>query len=182
MKTLRTIALLTVLASMLFAAGAQAATIGVYFGQNRMPWKTAAPNQSFDIWIIVKNVDSTIDAVDYKLTLPTQVIVTDPGFSDTGLHIGNASTGYAVGLGACIPSFNDHEIVIQHMTAYAFTLFPQFDVTITAFEGSTQETPTAPRFSNCAGGFFDLDVENGIIIGTTTAGDSESFGAIKALY
>ena len=54
MKTLRTIALLTVLASFLFAAGAQAApTIGVYFGPNQMPWKTAAPNQPFDIWIIV---------------------------------------------------------------------------------------------------------------------------------
>lgn len=182
MKTLRTIALLTVLASFLFAAGAQAApTIGVYFGPNQMPWKTAAPNQPFDIWIIVKDIESTIDAVEYKLNLPTQVIVTDLGFPSAGIRIGSGSTGWAYGLGACVPAFNGMEIVIQQMSAYAFTLFPEFDVTITAYEGQ-QVTPAAPRFSNCHGSIVDLDTEGGILIGTTTSSEAVSFGAIKALY
>ncbi len=182
MKTLRTIALFTVLASMLFAAGAQAApTIGVYFGPDQTPWKTAAPNQPFSIWVIVKDLESTIDAVEYKLTLPTQVVVSNFGWPDGGIQIGSPSTGFAVGLGSCVPAFNGLDIVVQQMTAYAFTLFPAFNVTISAYEGQ-QVTPAAPRFSNCHGTITDLQAENGILVGTTTGTDSASFGAIKALF
>lgn len=182
MKTLRTIALFTVLASVLFAAGAKAApTIGVYFGPDQMPWKTAAPNQPFQIWVILKDIESTIDAVEYKLNLPTQVVVTDLGFPDGGIRIGSSSTGYAFGIGSCVPAFNGLEVVVQQMTAYAFTLFPEFNVTITAYEGQ-QVTPAAPRFSNCHGTITDLQSDNGILVGTTTATDASSFGAIKALF
>lgn len=183
MKTLRKIALLTVLASTLLATAAQAApTIGVYFGQQKWPWFTAAPNQPFDIWVVVKDVNNTIDAVDYKLNLPVQVIITDLGFADGYLRIGTSSTGYAVGLGDCVPSFGDDEVVIQHMTAYVFSTFPQFNVTFSGFQGSSQESPAAPRYSNCSGGIFDLDTEGGILVGTTVDTEAQSFGAVKALY
>lgn len=183
MKTLRKIALLTVLASTVFASVAQAApTIGVYFGEQKWPWFTAAPNQPFDIWVIVKDVDSTIDGVEYKLNLPVQVIITSLGFSEDYLRIGSSSMGYAVALGECIPSFGDHEVVVQRMQAYAFGTFPQFDVTLTAFESPQPENPTAPRYSNCVGDLFDLDTEGGVLVGTTVDNEAASFGAIKALY
>lgn len=182
MKTLRTIALFTVLASMLFAAGAQAApTIGVYFGADQTPWKTAAPNQPFDIWVILKDIDNTVNAVEYKLNLPTQVIISNPGWPAGVIQIGAPSTGYAVALGECVPAFNGLEVVVQHMTAYVFTLFPEFNVTLTAYEGQ-QVTPAAPRFANCNGTITNLQADNGILIGTFTGTDSASFGAIKALF
>jgi hypothetical protein len=183
MKTLRKIALLTVMASTLFTTVAQAApTIGVYFGEEKWPWLTAAPNQPFDIWVIVRNVEGTINAVDYKLNLPDKVIITDMGFGDSYLHLGSPSTGFAVGLGSCMVSLGDDEIVVQRIRAYVFSTFPQTAVTLTAFEGSQQESPTAPRYSNCAGGIFDMDTEDGILVGTTVDNEAASFGAVKALY
>ena len=183
MKTLRMIALVAVLATMLFAVGAQAApTIAVKFGPNQMPWWTAQPNQPFDIWVIAKGIDGVVDAVEYKLNLPSQLIITNYGWPDGSFYLGSNANGYAVGLGDCVPNFGDDQIVVQRITAYAFTVFPEFDVTLTAYEGPQAETPTAPRYSNCSGGVFDMIAEDGLVVGTMVPVQSESFGAIKALY
>jgi hypothetical protein len=188
MKTLRTLFAVTLVVTLLAAstAMAQGPTISVYFGPNQESVSQAQTGTQFKIWIVLSNINDTVNAVEYKLTLPPEVAIVDPGLYPGAIDVGNASTGSAIGLPECLPVFDSMDpmyqtLVVAEMTAVAVADFPAFNVTITEFTGSPQDPGTAPRYSNCESQLTNLTPEGGTLQ-SSVGSESASWSAVKSLY
>ncbi len=188
MKHLRKFALFVVLGSLLLAtaAEAQTPTIGVYFGPNRVSSTNVVPNTQFKIWVMLTGMNDAINAVEYKLNLPSNVVVLQYDYYGANpLVFGSTADGVAVGFGECVPLFpgptTSTELVVAELTAMAITSFPSTPVTITRYEGNPQSPSTAPRYNTCDGTLIDLVSSDGALF-SSVAVENTTFGAVKALY
>jgi hypothetical protein len=187
MKNLRALFAVSFVVALLVAASAMAApTITVSFGPNQDINSQAKTLNPFKIWVVMSNINDTVNAVEYKINLPAEVVVQDPGLFPGAIDLGSASTGSAIGLPACQTVYDvmgsqyDH-LVVAEMTAIAVSDFPSFNVTVTPFTGSPQDMGTAPRYSNCDGVLTNLTPVSGTL-SSSVPGESSSWSQVKALY
>lgn len=186
MKTLRTFFAVSLLVSLLAASTAMAApTLSVYFGPNQESNSLAQTGTPFKIWIVMSEINDTVNAVEYKLNLPPEVVITDDGLYPGAIDLGNATTGSAIGLPECLTVFDaiagSETLVVAEMTAVTVSDFGASAVTLTPFTGSPQDPATAPRFSNCDGALTNLLPNNGTLSSSVPT-ESESWSAVKSLY
>lgn len=189
MKTLRMFAAFALVAMSLFAVAAEAQEIAVYFGSEMSSSKQVKPFQPFDIVIMVDNIDDTISAVEYRLSLPDDIIVQDETYwNNTQLVIGgaNAADGTAIALGECVNLAEalgqETSIVVATLQAFAVDTFSQAAVTISEFTGTPSNPGTAPRYVNCASTIINLAPVNGTLEGVTVATTQSSFSKVKSLF
>ena len=184
MKSLRTILLLTLAVFVLAAPMAQAQTIGVYFGPDQASNARVQPFKEFKIWVILSQIEDSVNAVEYKMTLPAQVAVLDAGMYPGSVDFGNEAQGIALGLGECVNVYTapglSETLVIAEMTVMAVQEFGDFNITLTAFTGG--EAPgSVPRYSSCDHNLVDMVVSDGILA-SSVATDETSWGAVKSLF
>ena len=188
MKSLRTISLLAVVATVLIASAAQAVptgTLAVYIGDENHEAATIKPNTPTPLNIYVEGIDDTIYAVDYKIGLPPDLLVMSNTYYPGALDFGSSSNGASIGLGECISSFQwtmDHEPLWVHtITVYSLGYFDATDITVGAYEGY-QTTQPGPTYADCNGNLRLLSSKGATIAVTSVSNDENSWGAVKSLY
>ncbi|RKZ10563.1 hypothetical protein DRQ53_05725 [bacterium] len=189
MKTLRMFAVFAVVAMSLFAVAAEAQEIAVYFGSEMSSTKQVKSFEPFDVMIVVDGIDDTINAVEYKLNLPDDIIVMGSQYwNGTTLVIGgaNAVDGTAVALGECVNLAEalgeQTSIVVATLEAMAVNTFSQAAVTISEFTGTPSNPATAPRYNNCVNNQVYLTPVNGTLQGVTVPTEQSSFSRVKSLF
>lgn len=188
MKTLRTFAVALSLVAMAAVTAGAAPTIGVYFDDQMASTQTAVdPNEPFDIYVIMSTVDDRIDAVEYKLNLPSQVAVMNTNYGGANpLDLGSSQHGTLLGLGNCQNIYDGLQgfetFVVAHLEAIAVTTFDATPITLTKYTGGA-EAPSvnAPRYSSCDNNVVEMETSNAQLTGGV-ATFSSSFGSVKALY
>ena len=185
MKNLRMFAVFALVAMSLFAVTAEAQEISVLFGTEMAPSKQVRLFESFDISIVVSNIDDTISAVEYTLTLPANVVVTASNYwNGTGLVI-DGIDGTALALGECVtmvdaPGF-DQEITVASFEAIAVNTFASTDVTVSEYNWP-QAPASAPRYARCNSELVELTPVDGTLQGVTVPTEATSFSKVKSLF
>lgn len=191
MKSLRTISLLALVAIMVASVASAAPTISVRVAlpDGAEFWDDAQvhPNQQRDLVVILGDVAEPINAVEYKINLPQNVLVLgntygfDGAVDFGGGHTGSG-TGSAIGFGDCYPASSVNDQVVHSMRIMAVGAFARQEITVTAFEGGG-DVAAAPRYNSCSNVTVSLVPSSTWLESTTAvdAGDS-SWGAVKALY
>ncbi len=187
MKTLRTLFAVSFVVALLVATSAMAApTISVLFGPNQDAAAQAKTLRPFKIWVVMSNINDTVNAVEYKLNLPPEIVVLDPGLFPGSVNFGNATVGNALGLPACQTVFDVlapefQKLVVAEMTVIAVSPFASANVTLTPFTGSPQDMGVAPRYSNCNGTLTNLTPVAGSL-SAAVAVEPMRWSQVKALY
>ncbi len=183
MKTLRTI--LAVAAIACVASPVMAANIGVYFDEAATSTSTTVEiNTIFEIYIVMSDVNDTVDAVEYKKVLPPGLIVVANDFwGDNSINIGNATDGEVVGLGECVAVFDvlpgNEMMVVETIFARALAPIVNFTLDLGPYTGPSGGS--VPRYSDCDSNVLDMTVSTASL-STAVPTFKESFGAVKALY
>jgi hypothetical protein len=189
MKALRTLAvaaaLLCVASVALAAVGPD---VGVYFDdQGTETSISVQPYEQFAIHVVMTNINDRVNAVEYKLDLPADLIVTSAEFGGPSpIALGNPSDGYAIGLGECVTVYNDipgfETLVVETRNVYAFQHFNATSLTLEPFQGPGQEPGvTTPRYANCQDDVFNLNTVDATVA-APVATDQSSWTSVKAMY
>jgi len=186
MKSLRTISLLAVAATVLFASVAQAApTVALYIGDENHEAATIKPNTPTPLNIYVEGIDDTIFSVEYKVGLPSDLLVVSNTYYPGALDFGSSANGAAIGIGECISSFQEtmgHDPLWVHtITVYSLGFLDATDITVGPYEGYATD-PATPRYSDCGGNIKPLDGKGATIAVTSVSNGEDSWGAVKSLY
>lgn len=188
MKSLiKSVALAVVGLAFVASSASAAGTIGLYFQQDgNVSRHYAQPSETFKVYVAVKSLETTMDAVEYKVNLPANVIVLGREFtSDNAVNVGNTAQGTAVGIGECRPvvSGSAYEVyVVETITCMTMGSFAVDDITLTKFEGGGNDSNpsiTGPRFSDCNSIQTFTNVENAQLSSSVSA-ESSSWGEVKA--
>lgn len=189
MKTLSMFAVFALVAMSLGAVSAGAGEIAVYFGSEMGSSMQVKPFVPFDIQIVVQNIDDSINAVEYKLNLPAEVVVQDENYwNGTTLVIGGpqAAVGTAIALGECVQMFEGSglptSIVVATLQAITVDTFSESAVTLTEFTGTPSNPGTAPRYSSCGSVITNLSPVDGTLEGVTVPTTATSFSKVKSLF
>jgi len=188
MKTLRTMAAAVALVALAAVSAGAAPTIGVYFDDQMASNQVAVdPMQQFDIYVIMSTIDDRVDAVEYKLNLPSQVAILNTTYGGANpLDLGSSEHGTLLGLGNCQNIYDAltgfETFVVAHLEAMAVTTFDASPITLTKYTGGA-EAPSvnAPRYANCDDQVVEMETSNAQLTGGV-ATFSSSFGSVKALY
>ena len=188
MKSLRTFSTLVLVALVMMASAASAEpTVSLRIGDDNWEAATIRPNQQVDLNIYLSGIDASINAVEYKVNLPGDLIVMSNTYGFPGaLDFGNASTvGNAIGFGECVAVLQvtqgHPDLLVHTMRVFSLGYCDLSPITLTAFEGGS-DSPTTPRYSTCGGAAMSLASSGAQIAVTTVPNDSDSWGAVKALY
>jgi hypothetical protein len=182
MKSLRTITAVA-LAVCLCASLAQAGNIGVYFDNTATNAVATKPvNQMFNMYICLTDVQNMLTAVEYKVNLPAELIVLGESFAGNFHNGSGSSSGVQVGLGDCVILFQPTDVLVVS-TMQAITLQPFATRTITVSQWPLPNGGSFPRYSTCGAEpqLIDLAPQEAQLTAAVAA-DSESWGAVKALF
>lgn len=189
MKALRTLAV--VAAMLCFASVALAGVgpdIGVYFDdQGTENAISVRPFEQFTIYVVMSNINDQVKAVEFKLDLPPELIVTSSQFGGPSpIALGNPSDGYAIGLGACMTVFNEmpgyETLVVETRNVYAFQHFNATNLTLEPFQGPGQEPGvTTPRYANCVNDVWNLNAIDASVAAPVATQES-SWTSVKSMY
>jgi hypothetical protein len=186
MKTLRMFAAFALVAMSLFAVSAEAQEISVLFGNEMADSKQVKMFDSFDINIVVSNIDDTIGAVEYTLNLPANVAITGSNYWNGTNLVLDGPDGTAIALGECVVMVNspgiDQEITVANFQAIAVNTFSSTAVTLTEYTGTPSNPGTAPRYANCQDQLVNLTPVAGTLEGVTVATEATSFSKVKSLF
>lgn len=174
-----------VLAMTATSALAQTCVIGVYAddaGTTHVFQPTQ--NEEFNVYVVIF-VEDLVSAASYGIDIPglyTEVFLMDTTFGPTGDGLNFFSTNgyYQVGLGECTIGFTGLPVLVA-----TYTLLMPFETTAerTITVGPNMDAnPLAPEYSTCQGVIKSCDVGPGLLVEGVVANDSESWGAVKALY
>lgn len=186
MKTLRMFAVLSLVALTLFAVTAQAGEISVLFGSEMASTKQVKPFIPFDVSIVVSNINDNIGAVEYKLTLPSNVAIQGSTYWNGTPLVLNGPDGTAIALAECVnmvdaPGF-PQQITVATLNCVALGTFAETNVTLTEYTGTPSNPGTAPRYANCKNEIINLTPVDGTLAGVTVPTAATSFSKVKALY
>jgi hypothetical protein len=186
MKTLRMFAAFALVAMSLFAVSAEAQEISVLFGDEMASSKQVKLFEAFPIYVVVSNINDTIGAVEYALTLPENVAITSTAYwNDTPLVL-DGPDGTAVALGECVVMIGDpswqQDLIVARLEALAVKTFDSTEVTLTEYTGTPSNPGTAPRYANCQDQLVNLTPVDGVLQGVTVDTEASSFSKVKALF
>lgn len=186
MKSLRTISFVALLAIMVASVAHAAPTVNARIGDGHWDVAQVHPNTQHDLHIILTGVEDSINAIEYKVNLPQDVAVLSNTYGFPGALDFGGANGNAIGFGQCVPLFQvsqgADDLVVHTIRIYALGSFASSPITLTAFEGGT-DNPTTPRYATCNGTTVDLSVSGAMLESTTgVPSDSNSWGAVKAMY
>lgn len=186
MKTLRMFALMTLVATSLFAAQAQAGEISVFFGAEMASAKQVKPLVPFQISVVVSNIDDTIGAVEYKLNLPANVAIQGSTYWNGTPLVLDGPDGTAIALAECVNMINlpdfPQQITVAVLDAIALDTFAETSVTLSEFTGTPSNPGTAPRYASCQDELVNLTPVDGTLAGVTVPTEATSFSKVKSLY
>lgn len=186
MKALRTLAV--TVAMLCFASVALAGDIEVSFDDKGIENAISVrPFEQFTIYVVMSNIEDQVKAVEYKLALPPELIVTSTQFGGPSpIALGSPSDGFAIGLGACISVFNEmpgfETLVVETRDVYAFQHFSATSLVLEPFQGPGQEPGvTTPRYANCQNDVWNLNTIEATVA-APVATDQSSWSSVKAMY
>lgn len=162
-------------------------TIGVYFDEQRVSSDLSVrPYEAFNIYVVLSDIEDRVTAVEYKLNLPSDLVVSGRNYWGDPILIGNPADGYVVGLGECVTVSSQiagsETLVIESIQAFAFQNFDTQPITLTKFEGGSEgPLVNGPRYANCDDQVYEMSPVNATIE-APVAGETTSWGAVKALY
>jgi hypothetical protein len=135
---------------------------------------------------VVAYAEDVMNAMSFNLTNPDPANAFEIGalFGPNGVGINVATPGgFNVGLGECAVGFGGLPILIADFT-YLFT--PDFIGGEFCLLPNTDQDPVTdpslPQYSDCQGVLKSCDNGPCLLVEPPIASDSQSFGAIKALY
>jgi hypothetical protein len=185
MKNLRMFALFALVAMSLFAVTAEAQEISVLFGSEMAQTKQVKQFEPFNIQVVVSNIDDTITAVEYSLSLPANVVITSSNYWNGTTLIIDGVDGTAVSLGECVTMINapgyDQEITIASFEAIAVDTFAPTNVTLSEYNWPQAPT-SAPQYANCSNELSLLSPVDGMLEGVTVPTEATSFSKVKSLF
>jgi hypothetical protein len=185
MKSLRTIAALAALALLLGAPAAQAGNIGVYF-DSAATTSTATKGTStpFNLYVCMTDVQNQMTAVEYKVNLPSELIVIGETFAGNFVNGQGSASGVQMGFADCMLLWNSTDVmVVSTLQVLAFSAVNNAAITVSKWP-VPQPGVTLPRFSTCPTPdpqLVDLTPQTATLT-TAVPVESASFGAVKALY
>jgi len=189
MKSLRMSVALAAVALVLAAVPALAApTIGVYFdAAAAVQSRNVQPNTLFHVYVVLSNVNDTVDAVEYKLNLPASVVILSTQWpTSNAINFGSDANGVQVGVGECalvydsLPGYETYQVA--DMTCMALAPFTATDITITKYLGGAfADQVNAPQYSDCNSNLTEMAVSNGSLSSAVPAA-SASWGSVKAVF
>jgi hypothetical protein len=163
-------------------------TIGLYFDdQATSTQNSVRPYQTFNMYVILTDIEDKVTGVEYKLNLPAELVVAEHAYwGSNPIVIGTPTDGYAIGLGQCVNVFStlpgSESLVVETLQAFAFQNFNTQDITLTKYTGGTQgPTVNAPRYSNCDDNVYEMNVVNAQIEAPVAA-QTVSWGAVKSHF
>jgi len=185
MKNLRMFALFALVAMSLFAVTAEAQEISVLFGSEMAQAKQVKQFEAFDISLVVSNIDDTITAVEYSLTLPANVVITASHFWNGTTLVIDGIDGTAVSFGECVTMIDaagyDQEITVASFEAIAVDTFAATSVSLSEYNWP-QAPASAPRYANCDNELTELTPVGGVLQGVTVPTEATSFSKVKSLF
>jgi len=184
-KLLLISAVLTLAASTAFAAP----SIGVYFDQGMASSDgTVEPFVTSTMYVIVSDIGGSINGAEYDLTLPPNVAVLGHNYAGgNGWALQGSGVSYAIAFNSCelignLPGYEPSFIVDE----IGFMTIAEFNSAPVALEACTacgdDIGVTSPRFATCFDTVHNLTPTGGTIASQTVPVQSESWGAVKALF
>jgi hypothetical protein len=183
--------LLLISAVLAFSASAALAapTVGIYFDPAMASSDgTVEPLvETGTIYVILSDMNAGVAGVEYDLSLPAEVVVTGHNYvGGNGFVINGSPSSYAIGFGSCeiigLAGYPSTFLVdeISFITLSEFTSTP---VSLEPCSACGDDVGvTAPRYAGCGATVYDLTPSNGTLSSQTVPVQSESWGAVKALF
>lgn len=151
--------------------------------------------QPFEFYVVAF-VEDLINAAAYEISMPD---LFDPVGNPTGqMFLANAQYGPAgtgieiapslpadanetVGLGECAIGLGGNAVVVAKYTAFVTRDFAGGSICVGP-HGTEYQDPNKILLNNCIDVLMDCDLGPCLLLETPIATESESFGAVKALY
>ena len=189
MKSLRLIGF--VLLVSLMASPAIAGNLGIFFDTagtvDNMFFERGVP---FNVHVVLYSTNDAVNAVEYKLNLPPEVVVLQQNYLTGSLafpYLGQsegATVGVRVGLGDCFfmgpDAWQDQVLVVETVMCYSPVDISNASITLSGFPGDNGDV--VPRYADCQENLAHQLVATPGTFSVAVDADSPSWGSVKALF
>jgi hypothetical protein len=145
-----------------------------------------------DVYVVLR-VEDTVKAVAYQLEIETdymEYLWIDASFGSEGSGLNVSSPGgFNVGLGACVPGYNEFPVFVARHTLLAWSSFGLEPVAksptviaIAHVRANPDASPDAPVYASCDNRIESCPATDELYIYGPVATESVSMSRVKALY
>ncbi|HEX9641583.1 MAG TPA: hypothetical protein VGB13_09750 [Candidatus Krumholzibacteria bacterium] len=183
--------LLLISAVLAFSASAAFAvpTVGIYFdpGMANSDGTVEPLVENGTIYVILSDMNAAVAGVEYDLTLPAEVVVLGHNYvGGNGFVINGSPTSYAIGFANCELiglGGGPATFIVDEITFLTLSEFSSSPVSLEACTACGDDIGvTSPRYAGCSNTVYNLTASNGTLSSQIVPVQSESWGAVKALF